>query len=88
MKKTICVILVALTVALTSCNKGVGLGNYEFTKIHIDAPHYSGCIEITRWYEAERGVEVKTKDFGNLFFSEGTYVMIEGKCPFCEGDER
>ena len=33
----------------------------------------------------DSGIEVKTKEFGAMFFSEGTYVMIEdaADCPFC-----
>lgn len=64
-------------------NKGVGPGNFDFNKIHIDIHQFSGCIEITKWYDNATGIEVSTKD-GNYYFSEGTYFLVEDKCPICD----
>ena len=33
----------------------------------------------------ETGIEVKTKD-GALFLSEGTYFLVEDKCPICDAE--
>ena len=86
MKKIISLILVfVLFISFCGCsNMSVGMGNFEYNKIHIDTHHYSGCIEVENWYENESGVEVKTKKHGSIFLSEGTYMMIEDECPFCD----
>ena len=86
MKKFISILLVLLSILiLAGCgNMSVGIGNYNFQKVHIDSPHFSDCIEIKSWYETERGLEVKTEEYGNIFLSEGTYYMIEDNCPFCD----
>jgi hypothetical protein len=77
--------ILTILVAICGCgNENVfGFGNYTFKKIHIDTHHFSGCIEVESWKDNETGIEVKTKDFGSLFLSEGTYMMIEDVCPFC-----
>jgi hypothetical protein len=30
------------------------------------------------------GIEVQTKEYGALYFSEGTYILVENKCPICD----
>ena len=89
MKKLIWwVLLVALCVCmLAGCNKSIGLGSYNFRKIHIDTYHYSGCLTVESWHEDDSGIEVKTKEAGSIFASEGTYILISGDkaCPFCGG---
>lgn len=77
--------ILVLMFALCGCNMSFGAGNYNFTKVHIDTHHYSGCLTVEKWYEnnSGTGVEVKTKEAGALFLSEGTYFLIEDDCPFC-----
>lgn len=89
MKKFISLILVIiLFISLCGCgNMSMGMGSFEYNKIHIDTHHYSGCIEVEKWYENASGVEVKTEKYGSIFLSEGTYVMIEDECPFCDKSE-
>jgi hypothetical protein len=85
--KKICLflILAVLATALFSCgNYGMGLGNYSYTKIHIDTYHFSGCYTVEKWYESESGIEVTTKELGSIFASEGTYILVEDKCPVCD----
>ena len=86
MKKiAILLVFVILTLALCSCgNQSVGFGNYTFRKVHIDTPHFSGCYTIEKWHDNERGIEVKTKEVGSIFLSEGTYILVEDKCPICD----
>jgi hypothetical protein len=62
----------------------MGAGNYTFKKIHIDTHHYSKCLTIVRWYDNEGGIEVYTEEAGAVFCSEGTYILLEDYCPFCE----
>ena len=82
MKKLLLLLTVALsTLTLSACNMDMGWGNYHFTKIHYVPTNE--CFAIISWHDNEMGVEVKTEDYGTLYFSEGTYVMIEDKCPFC-----
>ena len=89
MKKILYLALAAIfiTLALCSCgNMSVGLGNFEFEHVHYaDYAGNSGCATVEKWYDNDSGIEVKTKEFGAMFFSEGTYVMIEdaADCPFC-----
>ena len=85
--KKIAVILIALMLLLTlaSCgNRAYGPGNYQFDKVHVFDDGHSRCIEINKWYDNEQGIEVQKKDGDGLFFSEGTYMLVEGKCPICD----
>ena len=73
--------------SLTSCgNMNYGLGNYTFTKVHIlDGGATSGhCVAITSWHDDDIEIEVHTTDYGTLYLSEGTYVLVESKCPICD----
>jgi hypothetical protein len=45
------------------------------------------CVEIEKWYDDERGVEIKIKDGDALFLSEGTYMLVEDECPLCNKSE-
>lgn len=84
--KKIAVILITLMLLFTlaSCgNKAYGPGNYQFDKVHVFDDGCSKCIEINKWYDNESGIEVQKKDGDGLFFSEGTYMLVEGKCPIC-----
>lgn len=85
MKKIIAIVVLAAMcmVMLTGCNMSMGIGNLSFEKVHVDTYHYSGCFTINKWHDNESGIEVNTKEAGSMFFSEGTYVLIEDDCPFC-----
>ena len=92
--KKVFAILFALVIVVTmfnGCgNMSMGFGNFNYKKIHIDTHHYSGCLTIEKWYENESGIEVKTKEAGSVFVSEGTYMLIDGDkgCPFCDVEDR
>lgn len=83
----VCTIAVLMSV-LCGCNAAVGVGSLSFKKVHVDTYHYSGCFTVKKWHENDMGVEVKTSEAGSMFFSEGTYIMLDGDmgCPFCEGE--
>ena len=86
--KKLFVLILALVMCLgllAGCNMSMGLGNFSYKKIHIDTHHYSGCLTIEKWYENDSGIEVKTKEAGSVFASEGTYILLGGDkdCPFC-----
>lgn len=86
MKKIIlvCLILIAIMICSCSCNRSMGLGEYEFNTIHVSLEDGSSfCGEIEKWYECERGVEVKLKDGDHIFASEGTYMMFSNECKLC-----
>lgn len=82
MKKFVITAISAMLI-LTSCNMSMGVGNYSFKKIHVDGNHISQCFTVEKWYDASTGIEVKTKEAGNMYISEGMYVLIEDTCPFC-----
>jgi hypothetical protein len=89
MKKFIAIILcvVTMTAMFTGCgNMSIGIGNFTYKKIHIDTHHYSGCLTIEKWYENATGIEVKTKECGSIYLSEGTYILLDGDmdCPLCK----
>ena len=70
---------------LTGCNKAYGIGNYSFKKIHIDMDGVSCCLDIKSWHDTDgAGIEANTKDYGSLFLSEGTYILVEDECPICD----
>ena len=77
-------LLVSLALLLISCNQSMGFGNLTYNKIHIDTHSFSGCYTVEKWYESENGIEVKTKELGSIFASEGTYILVEDKCPVCD----
>lgn len=82
---TSAILLTILSVlTFTGCgNMSCSPGNYSFEKVHVDTYHYSGCLTIDSWHDNERGIEIKTKEVGSIFLSEGTYILIEDECPFC-----
>ena len=79
------ILVAALLLAHTACgNMSMGLGNYTYSKIHIMNYDGSGvCATVEKWYDTETGVEVLTKEYGSMYLSEGTYIMLEDKCPYC-----
>lgn len=92
MKKIVAIFLSVLLVlsmfCLTACgNMSLGFGNFDFEKVHVDTYHYNGCFTVEKWYDNETGIEVKTKEVGALYLSEGQYVLIEDECPFCAAKE-
>lgn len=86
MKKIIAILMICgLIIAMSGCgNMSVGVGNYTFKKVHINTLNYSGCLELESWHNNKRGIEVKTKEVGSLYLSEGTYILIGEKCPICD----
>ena len=86
MKKIIAMIMLIGIIGSTvvGCgNMSLGLGNFNFKKIHVDTPNYSGCFNVEKWYDSGNGIEVKTEEVGSMYLAEGMYMMIEDKCPFC-----
>lgn len=85
--KKFCLLLVVLMLVASLCSCGnysAGFGNYTYNKIHIDTYHFSGCYTVEKWYESESGIEVMTAEVGSIFASEGTYILVEDKCPICD----
>ena len=83
-KAIIAALAAVLAITLSGCNMSVGLGNYNFRKIHIDTHNYSGCFTIEEWYYNSSGIKVKTKEVGSMYLAEGMYMLIEDECPFCK----
>lgn len=85
MKKFIAM-LIALVMILSLCacgNMAIGPGEFTFEKIHVDTHHFSGCLTVEKWHDNESGIEVKTREAGNLYLAEGMYILVESECPFC-----
>ena len=86
MKKIIAMIMLVImcVTMLTGCgNMSLGLGNFTFSKIHVDTYNYNGCFTVEKWFDSASGIEVKTKEVGSLYLAEGMYMLIEDNCPFC-----
>ena len=85
-RKAIVVLAVAAVFGATliGCgNMSIGFGNFTFDKVHVDTYHNNCCFTIEKWYDNKTGIEVKTKEAGSMYLSEGQYMLIEGDCPFC-----
>ena len=83
MKKILTVLFVIILIVLCSC------GNRNYLDLEHDTYNYIHCIEtgkcykITSWKNNEIGIKVVTEKYGNMYFSEGTYILIENDCPVC-----
>ena len=85
MKKLLLSSLLSINLlSYTGCNQSIGIGNFSFKKVHIDMPNSVECLTVESWYENSTGVEIKTKECGSMFLSEGTYILLEDSCPFCD----
>ena len=88
--KRIIVLALALTLILfmfASCgNENWGFGSYTFTHVHIGDGNTGHCATIDSWHDNELGVELHTTEFGNIYCSEGTYILFGdgSKCPYCK----
>ena len=88
MKRIIAVLLLlcCLCACLAGCgNQSLGFGTFTFEHIHFTDHIDSHCATIERWVDSETGIEVKTKEFGSLFLSEGSYILVSktDDCPYC-----
>ena len=91
MKKIFAILLIILLIlTLASCgNMSFGFGTYSFEHIHIFTYNEGHCFNIEEWHDCETGIEIKTKESGSLYASEGTYILFgsESDCPFCNGKD-
>lgn len=78
----VCVLL-PIVLLFSSCDRAVG--RYTFGGIVICVPGTSDhvCLTIVDGVMHDTGVEVKTKEYGPIFCSDGTYILFEDKCPIC-----
>lgn len=87
MKKFIAVIMaMVLALSLSACgNESWGVGNYTFTHVHISDAVEGHCATVNNWHDNESGIELHTKEFGDIYLSEGTYMLFNdgSDCPFC-----
>lgn len=88
MKKFIALFLVLVIICCGLCacgNMSMGLGTYDFEHVHITDHVESYCGTVIKWYDDSTGIEVLTKEYGSLFLSEGTYILIDTAehCPYC-----
>ena len=88
MKKIIAIICVfVMCCSLCACgNENWGVGNYTFRHVHVSDNIEGYCAEVNSWHDNETGIELHTKEFGNIYCSEGTYFLFEAQegCPFCK----
>ena len=89
MKKVLTLImgLIILCTIFTSCGNQAILdpGNFSFKHVHVTDYTEGHCFDITKWWDNERGVEVRLSNGEGAFLSEGTYQLFESKatCPYC-----
>ena len=68
-------------------NMSYGWGNYSYNHICIIAGDDHHCYEVEKWWDNEgTGIEVKIKNGGYIFASEGTYHIYSqsSDCHFCK----
>ena len=84
MKTKFIALMCIIITMLAGCNKAYGFGSYSFKKVHIEMNGYSCCFDVKSWHDTEgTGIEVNVKDYGAMFLSEGTYILVEDECPIC-----
>lgn len=89
MKKIIVILaILMLSITLCACGNQSLFGNYTFKHIHFFTYTDAYCATIDEWTDASTGIEVLTDEYGSMFLSEGSYIMMESSkdCPFC-GDK-
>ena len=91
MKKLICLvfcILLVITIFTACGNENWGIGNYSYHHVHIGDGAEGHCATVESWHDNELGIELHTKEFGDIYCSEGTYFLFNdgSKCPFCAGE--
>ena len=87
--KILCVIAAILVFCscLAGCgNENWGVGNYTYTHVHTSDGIEAYCATVNSWHDNEMGVELHTKEFGDIYCSEGTYILYSSgdKCPYCK----
>jgi hypothetical protein len=89
MKKITAVLLtlILLCACLAGCGNSAVFdpGNFKFYHIHTFTYTDKHCFTVEKWWDIATGIEVKTKENGTLYFSEGNYVLVENaeSCPYC-----
>jgi hypothetical protein len=79
--------IVTCMVLMSGCgNHSLGPGNYTFKHIHLTDSVKGHCATVESWRDDDVGIEVKTKEYGPMFLSEGSYILFSdgGKCPYCK----
>ena len=87
MKKIILLFCMLMTICLCSCgNMSMGMGSYTFEHVHFSDAVEGKCATVEKWYDDETGIEVKTKEYGAMYLSEGSYQLISNgqTCPYCK----
>jgi len=85
MKKLLLTILLLFVCVFTLC----GCGNRHYWDFEFDKYKYVHCLltdecyQIISWTDMEVGIKVETTEYGILYFSEGTYILVGDKCPIC-----
>ena len=90
MKKflVISLILTFVVTCLVGCGNMAVLdpGNFSYTHVRMTDHTEGHCTEISKWWDNDSGIEVRTTSGNGIFLSEGTYQLFESKsaCPYCK----
>ena len=83
MKKVLGILFVGISILLASCGNQ-RIGDWEWdTYNYIHCLETGKCYKISSWKNNEIGIKVVVENYGNMYFSEGTYILVESKCPIC-----
>ena len=84
MNKKMLVSLLSLSLLATGCETSNSNSKEKDTR-YIHSVHNNKCYELLEiFYERNSGVTVKVKEYGKLYFSAGTYIIVYDKCPICD----
>ena len=84
MNKKMLVSLLSLSLLATGCETS-NSNSKEKDIRYVHSVHNNECYELLGdIYFSNLGVIVKTKEYGKLHFSAGTYIIVYDKCPICD----
>lgn len=81
MNKKMLVGLLSISLLATGCETS---NSKEKDIRYIHSIYNNECYELLNYSWGNSGAIVKTKEYGELFFSAGTYIIVYDKCPICD----
>lgn len=83
MKKLLSIVLGLSLLILCSCGNRAYFDFEHDTYKHLHCFETGKCYNIESWKDMKVGIKITTKEYGILYFSEGTYMLVGEKCPIC-----
>ena len=75
--------MITASIIMTTASCSITVG-WRYKKVHICANGIDKCIPIEQGFFDSDGVEIRSSEYGVIFLSNGTYILIIDKCPICD----